>query len=1021
MIASCRSKPSIFWAAMLCAALLLWAMPSSAADVYWDIDGPTSGPGGSTPSGAWNGVNTFWNTDAAGGAGSLSADPGSGNRAVLSAGSQATGPYTLTLSGSRTVGGIHFKDGSATLSGGTLVMSGDLDQSSAGVATIESPINLNGAARTMTVGSGGMSINAVISNGGITKNGTGTLTLNGNNIYDSITVVEAGTLVLTGDNSGAAGSSRVMGGATVIATEAKSLPPGTTDMRSRLELRNDASTVFDAPGHLSFGAQDTGGGTIFVDRAIGGSGSNQTHTVTKVTSAGSRTVTVDGAHGYSLTMGTYEAGDGNNNYITALVDLNINTFNPSKMLPLRVSAGVTVTVGTTVNSPHQGPLNIVGPGTVIFNGPMTPGNNQTWTISSGLALFNGTMSVNGTARVNANGGTIGGTGTILPLTYVDGAGGIDLRDGAISSLTLSDLTFNNTTDKGLYFDLGANNLGTDTLIVNGDLIMQNGAEGNVLIHLDALGSPISDGTSTLIDGTGAMPPHADFVLGANVAFGKIFALQKTGSDLELVVSSAPAGPASPRWTGASSTAWNVGGNWVGAAIPGFESNVEFYNAGAGNLSTVLNQDFDINSLTYLATAVASTTIAKGIGNILVIEAGTANGNTAGNGITVHTPNSGAPIHTISTPVALVGDQIWTVHSNARLAVPAPISEIGSARSLTKEGGGTLTVYANGTTELRNSFTGGTIVNAGTLELGRLSGNPDYGSLRGTVTVNAGATLDYVTENTFGYNSTWQINELNIVGGTVGGADFGNHFWNSFVLNMTGGILKLGGTGTGQGGNEFQKVTINVNPSASQAVIETVSGEEGIDVRGEPLTFNVADGAQEVDLLVDVAIFEDGGDTLIKQGAGTMALSKASNMGDSTTISEGVLQLGNGGTSGSLNPKSSIVNNGVLAFDRSNTLTQGVDFGDISGPGGVRQRGSGTTFLTSANAFTGITTIEDGVLNVGRWADSGVASAIGTGSGGGALALVINGGTLQHSGAGALSDRLFSIGTSGATLEASGSS
>jgi fibronectin-binding autotransporter adhesin len=310
-----------------------------------------------------------------------------------------------------------------------------------------------------------------------------------------------------------------------------------------------------------------------------------------------------------------------------------------------------------------------------------------------------------------------------------------------------------------------------------------------------------------------------------------------------------------------------------------------------------------------------------------------------------------------------------------------------------------------------------VINNGTLKLGRLSGIDNYGALRGTVTVNAGATLDYATANTFGYDGTWQVNELNIVGGTVGGADFENHFWNSFVLNMTGGTLKLGGTGTGQGGNEFQNVTITVHPSASQAVIQTVSGNEGFDVRSEPLTFDVGDGAQDVDLLVDAAIYEDGGDTLIKQGPGTMALTKASNMDDLTTIREGTLQLGHGGTTGSLNPASSIVNSGVLAFDRSNTILQGADFGTISGSGDVHQRGSGTVLLTTGNPYSGNTTITDGILNAGSVANAGVASSIGAGTVSG---LVINGGTFQYDGGPFQStDRVFAIGPAGATLDASG--
>ena len=94
---------------------------------------------------------------------------------------------------------------------------------------------------------------------------------------------------------------------------------------------------------------------------------------------------------------------------------------------------------------------------------------------------------------------------------------------------------------------------------------------------------------------------------------------------------------------------------------------------------------------------------------------------------------------------------------------------------------------------------------------------------------------------------------------------------------------------------------------------------------------------------------------------------------------------------------------------------------ISGTGNVGMSGSGTVALTGLNTYSGVTTLTSGTLNVGALAPVNTASAIGHGSVAGSPAdLVINGGTLQYTGSVATStNRLFTIGVAGATLDASG--
>jgi len=112
----------------------------------------------------------------------------------------------------------------------------------------------------------------------------------------------------------------------------------------------------------------------------------------------------------------------------------------------------------------------------------------------------------------------------------------------------------------------------------------------------------------------------------------------------------------------------------------------------------------------------------------------------------------------------------------------------------------------------------------------------------------------------------------------------------------------------------------------------------------------------------------GGGEFIKAGNGTTIFTLANPYTGPTTISAGTLQMGNGGTGGSLGPSSSIsVGSGAtFAINRSNTANQassGGGFRAISGAGGFTQMGSGTTNLTLNNTYTGPTSVLGGALNI----------------------------------------------------------
>lgn len=103
----------------------------------------------------------------------------------------------------------------------------------------------------------------------------------------------------------------------------------------------------------------------------------------------------------------------------------------------------------------------------------------------------------------------------------------------------------------------------------------------------------------------------------------------------------------------------------------------------------------------------------------------------------------------------------------------------------------------------------------------------------------------------------------------------------------------------------------------------------------------------------------GTGSLAKTGDGALVLTGAGTYTGGTTIDSGLLQLGDGGTSGSI--VGDVSNSGTLAFNRSDTL---VFDGVISGAGNVRQIGTGVTVLNKQSAYTGTTSVETGTLAAG---------------------------------------------------------
>jgi len=280
-------------------------------------------------------------------------------------------------------------------------------------------------------------------------------------------------------------------------------------------------------------------------------------------------------------------------------------------------------------------------------------------------------------------------------------------------------------------------------------------------------------------------------------------------------------------------------------------------------------------------------------------------------------------------------------------VNTPIS-VTSGGGITKSGSGTLTLTA------ANTFTGQTTVNLGTLSL-----TTTNNALNGTT----GTALVLGNNAAFNINSTTQaVSSITFYGSgeTVSGA--------SGTLNL--------------GGDVVMDTTVNPNASNSISVSTlNLNGTRTFNIGNSNAIFTTSGTVlARPDLVVSSVIADGtGSNGLTKDGAGTLALTGASTFTGTTTITNGILLLGNNGTTGALASGGTIVDNATLGFSRTNTTTQGTDFSGsaISGTGGITTFSTGTIVLNQANSFSGSVNIYNGTVSVANIGNSGSNSNLGT--------------------------------------------
>ena len=333
---------------------------------------------------------------------------------------------------------------------------------------------------------------------------------------------------------------------------------------------------------------------------------------------------------------------------------------------------------------------------------------------------------------------------------------------------------------------------------------------------------------------------------------------------------------------------------------------------------------------------------------------TANAGITVGGLTFNAVTNGA--YTLAGgPLVLTGTPVFTVYTNATIGC-AMTGSVG----FVKTGNGALTLSS-----LQSSFTGDVAVTQGTLIANASNNttgptNSAFGYLLTPHGIRIGnsAALLFNVHDTFGNNSVSPVLTVTAEnGGTVKNM---NTFTTLGPLNLSGGTLLSSG-----GANAtFQAYQLkNTVTSGGDSTINTTGGSyNGVHLFNN--TFAVTGGTLMVTAPLINLSASGSAMGFTKAGAGKMVLAADNSFSGGVTVSNGVLQVGNGGAAGSVGTGAgtvSLVNaDASLVFSRSGSLTQS---GSVSGSGSLVQQGSGLVTLSGVNTYAGGTAVSNGILAV----------------------------------------------------------
>jgi fibronectin-binding autotransporter adhesin len=721
----------------------------------------------------------------------------------------------------------------------------------------------------------GSTINSTIANGTaastFTKSGSGTLTLTGTNTYSGVTTIEGGILAVSVMANGGTNSGI---GAAAVAQGNLVLSDGT--------LRYTGNTASSNRG-FTINAGTTG--TVDV------STSAQTLTLSGGIAATTGNLVKSGAGILTLSAASAHSGTtavtGSGKLTVSSTMLNSSAFSAGTGSTLEFGATNVFVGGHGVALADSRVITVDG-GTLLFNtatdfrfGNVTLSNGATWTSNRVLtnydALLANTASGAATVRVT-------GTGA----STMNGSGGIHLQ--GVQNFDVADTTASTATDLTVSMILAAQ--GTTGGAAGG--INKTGA-GTMSLQ----GANTYTGATNVVAGVLAIGAGGTIQTTSTITVSSGATLRFDRSD---VWGNHQATSSSPIVVNQGTLATN--GNFNTIISPTLNGGTVTLNGGA--------------SASYPALAIKGTLTAGGTAaSTINVGTGTNNFINIGPSGTAGTLVVDVADATASTATDLTINSVLQNNWNAA-------GNVQVASVLQKTGAGTLNLAPAGGA---NTFTGGLTVSNGLVLLtGTNLGNSVAGA--GTLTIDTGATARAMSHNSLG-SGTGTLSPLFVNGGTFEGAEY-NHI---NTITMTGGsIVQRSGITVVDGLD--MKVYSAVNPSITTNASAT---QANISLRisnssAGPLTANVADGAAATDLSISAVIA--GSQSVIKAGAGTLNLTGANTYAGGTTVNQGTLTVGTGGTLGATTGALAVGNNNTVAAGTATVLnlatTVDTTVGSLSG-------------------------------------------------------------------------------------------
>ncbi len=818
--------------------------------------------------------------------------------------------------------------GFITFNGGTLQFSS--------VNTFDySPRFTNSASQAFSVDTAGQNVtftNALVSTGGsLTKLGSGSLTLSGANTYDGATAVSAGKLVIQGSqgngaitvaNSAALGVNQ--GGQQITPA---SLAVGTSSSAT-LEFNNVSSTSTAAIATTTISA----GGTVTVNVNSGSFLIGQSYPLLSWSSGTTPT----------FSLGTLTGAGGNLTVVGNTLKLNITSLAFVWTGNNNANWDITTANDWKVNGVAQVFAN---GGTALFDDTITTANTN---VILNSAVAPASVTVNNSSKpysITASGANlIGGTGSLTKngnstLTL---SGGVNTYSGA-TTISGGTLIVGALDNGGAVSDLGASGSGAANLVLNGGALQYTGAgaTSDRLFTLGTAGGTINDagGASLTLNNSGAIAMSGS---GART-------LTLSGSGADEIDASLTDNGGATALTKSGAGTWIVkANNAISGAVTINGGTLQVGNAGAtgsvGSGPVTINPGSSV--LSYNRSGTVTNGTVSGIGSV-----------TVSGGVTVVMPNNnsfsgGTTIDGISTLQVGVGGATGQLSPNGNITVDGTLdfnttgifayggTGITGAGNVIVRGGGKITSLG------ANSYAGWTLIGSGST-FQPCQGN--QGGLASSVVTNNGTLL-----------LIRQDNGVFIYSGPVTGSGRvlvdANNF-NAGDVTLTGNCNYTGGTFIGDNG------LIVGDGSGSGWITNNVTFMNSTQVPNDnarTLTFNRPDDVTFPGNIVTNFTSQQSNLGIVQQnGSGTLTLTGTNTYGSGTTITAGTVQVGNGGTRGTIGT-GPVTDNGNLIWNRSDAVSFN---GIISGTGSLVQFGAGVLTLGATNTYTGATTVSNGTLVV----------------------------------------------------------